>query len=271
MEKIIDNLKKMCYKVCVGGFSMCESEFVVLYSDKKDIYCKTEYFEYNSEKARKAHEEIRKLKKEGCKIIDIEKLSENEVRTLISKMDKEIDFYSYKYSVNINVIIKSDDIYSVFNADGSCNIKGLESSTKEISTLLQNPNNISKLKKIKAINNITDEKDKVTDGYMIPMIAYGDTFSLEEAANIFDLKSIRVELGGIDLCVALDMNDISNFLIRNKFQRASQSKSSSAIEDFKKEKESSYKLYESNFSLIQLIKNKKEKTIEVLRRKKINM
>ena len=244
---------------------MCEEELVVLYEKDNYAYCKYEIFALGSYEAKKAHDNIRKIKQEGCQIINVESMTEEEMDLFLEDIDSDIRFYETMNTININMIIKSSDLFSVFDLVGDCFIDNLESATIEIRKLLKNPDESNGLEKIKQVPYIpTDIQEPVQPGYMIPMIAVGDFFSLEEAKNIFGLNHIETSRDGIHCQFALNPVSTSNLLLMKSAKNAKQSDASEEDkEKFKKEKALMFDKYKANYELVQSYKNTKDQVLGI--------
>lgn len=244
---------------------MCEEELVVLYRKDDYAYCKYETFALGSDEAKKAHNNIRQIKQDGCQIITVENMTEEEMNLFLKRIDSEIRFYEAKNTLGINMIIKSSDLFSVFNLDGDCFIDNLGCATPEIRNLLKNPDESNGLKTIKQVPYITaGVQELIPTGYMIPMIAVGDFFSLEEAENIFGLNSINTSRDGIPCQFALNPDSASNLLLMNSAKNAKKSDASEEDkEKFEKEKKLKFDEYKANYELIQSYKNTKDQVLEI--------
>ena len=247
---------------------MCENELVEIYNINNNIYCKYQTFALGSEEAKKAHKEIKKLQDNGCNIINIEDLSEEEINLLMDKIDAVVDYYATMNYLDVNMIIKSSDLYSVFNVDGSCNIHNLDSATPEIIELLKNPEKVNEFKNIREVPySSANIKEGVQTGYMIPMFAYGDFFSLDEVRNICNVTPIDTQRNGIDFQCCINPTSLNNWLVVNAYKKAKQSDSSEEDKmKFEKEKQSMFDSYKSTYELIQSIKNKKKQIVEIVNR-----
>lgn len=245
---------------------MCEEELVVLYEKDNYAYCKYETFALGSDEAKKAHYNIRKIKQEGCQIINVESITEEEMELFLEKIDSEIRFYEAMNTLDVNMVIKSSDLFSVFNLDGDCFIENLEScAMPEIRKLLRNPDESNGLNKIKQVTYRTAGiQEIIPTGYMIPMIAVGDFFSLEEAENIFGLNSINTSRDGIHCQFALNPVSTSNLLLMKSAKNAKKSDASEEDkEKFEKEKKLMFNEYKANYELIQSYKNTKDQVLEI--------
>lgn len=244
---------------------MCEEELVVLYGKDDYAYCKYETFALGSDEAKKAHDNIRQIKQVGCQIINVENMTEEEMNLFLERINSEIRFYEAMNTIDINMIIKSNDLFSVFNLVGDCSIDNLECATPEIRKLYKNPDELNGLKKIKQVPYITSGvQESIPTGYMIPMIAVGDFFSLEEAENIFGLNSINTSRDGIHCQFALNPVSRSNLLLMKSAKNAKKSDASEEDkEKFEKEKKLMFDEYKANFELIQSSKNTKDQVLEI--------
>lgn len=244
---------------------MCEEELVVLYGKDNYAYCKYETFALGSDEAKKAHDNIRQIKQEGCQIINVENMTEEEMNLFLERIDSEIRFYEAMNTYNINMIIKSSDLFSVFNLVGDCFIDNLECATSEIRKLLINPDDANGLEKIKQVPYIPASiQETISTGYMIPMIAAGDFFSLEEAENIFGLNSINTSRDGIHCQFALNPVSTSNLPLMKSAKNAKKSDASEEDkEKFEKEKNLMFNEYKANYELIQSYKNTKDQILEI--------
>ena len=244
---------------------MCEDELVLLYEKDNYAYCKYETFALGSDEAKKAHDNIRQIKQEGCQIINVESMTEDEMNLFLEKIDSDIRFYEAMNTIDINMIIKSSDLFSVFDLVGDCFIENLESATTEIRKLLKKPDELNGLEKIKEAPYIpADIQEPVQPGYMIPMIAVGDFFSLEEAESIFGLNSIKTSRDGIHCQFALNPVSTSNLLLMRSAKNAKQSDASEEDKaKFEKEKKLMFDEYKANFELIQSYKNTKDQVLGI--------
>lgn len=244
---------------------MCEEELVVLYGKDNYAYCKYETFALGSDEAKKAHDNIRQIKQEGCQIINVESMTEEEMNLFLERIDSEIRFYEAMNTLDINMIIKSSDLFSVFNLVGDCFIDNLECATTEIRKLLKNPDDLNELKKIREVPYVAVEpQEEWPKGYMIPMCAIGDFFSLEEAENIFGLNSIKTSRDGIHCQFALNPVSTSNLLLIKSAKNAKKPDASEEDkENFEKEKKLMFDEYKANYDLIQSYKNTKEQVLEI--------
>ena len=244
---------------------MREEELVVLYGKDNYAYCKYETFALGSDEAKKAHDNIRKIKQEGCQIINVESMTEEEMNLFLERIDSEIRFYEAMNTLDINMIIKSSDLFSVFNLVGDCFIDNLECATTEIRKLLKNPDDLNELKKIREVPYVAVEpQEEWPKGYMIPMRAIGDFFSLEEAENIFGLNSIKTSRDGIHCQFALNPVSTSNLLLIKSAENAKKPDAPEEDkENFEKEKKLMFDEYKANYDLIQSYKNTKEQVLEI--------
>ena len=237
---------------------MCEDELVVLYAKDNCAYCKYEQFALGSEAAKKAHDNIRQIKQDGYQIIDVESMKEEEMNSFLERINFEIEEHESTHVFSINMLIKESDLFSVFNSNGDCfidNIGCLE--TSEIIKLLKNPDDINGLEKIKQVPYIpAGFKEIASPGYMIPMLAIGDFFSLEEAKNIFSLNSINTSRDGIHCQFALNPDSEDNLLfIKSSFNAKKEDASEEDKEKFEKEKKLLFDEYKANYEAIQTLKN----------------
>ncbi len=244
---------------------MCEEELVVLYGRDNYAYCKYQTFALGSEEAKQAHENIRQIQQDGCQIINVENMTEEEMNLFLERINSEIEGYETMNTSDVNMIIKSSDLYSVFNLDGSSFIDNLKCATPEIEKLLKNPEEISGLKKIKQVTYITAGiQEIIPTGYMIPMIATGDFFSLDEAKNIFSLNSINTNRDGIHCQFALNPVSTNNLPLMKSAKNAKQSDASEEDKiKFEKEKQLMFDEYKANYELIQSYKNTKDQVLEI--------
>lgn len=244
---------------------MCDGELVVLYNEDNDVYCKYKTFALGSEEAKKAHEDIRKIQQEGCKIINVENMTEEEMNLFLKRIDLRIKKDSELNNLDVNMIIKSIDLESFFGPDGFCFIDNLKCATSEIEELLKNPEKVSELKVIKEVPYMAaDIRKEVSTGYMIPMLASGDFFSLDEAKNICGLNPISTTRDALHCQFALDSNSKKNLLLINAFRKAKRSDASDEDKmKFKKEEQLMFDEYKANYELIQSYKNTREQVLEI--------
>ena len=244
---------------------MCEEELVVLYNEDNDVYCKYQTFALGSEEAKKAHEDIKKIQQEGCQIINVENMTEEEMNLFLERIDSRIEKYSSFNNLDINMIIKSSDLESFFGPDGFCYIDNLKCATPEIEELLRNPEKVSELKRISEVPYITAGiQEIIPTGYMIPMFAYGDFFSLDEAKNIFSLNSINTTRDGLHCQFAISPISGKNWLLMNAAKKAKQPEASDEDKmKFEKEKRLMFDEYKANYDLIQSYKGTKEQVLEI--------
>lgn len=250
---------------------MCEEELVVLYRKDDCAYCKYETFSLGSKEAKKAHDNIRQVKQDGCQIINVESITKDEMELFLERINLEIEKYEAMNILDINMIISASDLFSFFMDDGFCLIDNLECATPEIKKLLKNPEELSELKKIKQVPYIvpylrgrqilaTDQKT----GYMIPMVATGDFFSLDEAKNIFNLDSIETSRYGLHCLFALDPVSSNNLPLMKSAKNAKQSDASEEDKiKFEKQKQLMLDKYKAISELVQSYKNTKKQVLEI--------
>lgn len=253
---------------------MCE-ELVVLYRKDDYAYCKYETFSLGSKDAKKAHDNIRQIKQDGCQIINVESVTKDEMELFLERINLEIEKYEAMNILDINMIISASDLFNFFMDDGYCLIDNLECATPEIKKLLKDPEELSELKKIKQVPYIVPHLRKIpgvqevlaTDqktGYMIPMIATGDFFSLDEAKNIFNLDSIETSRNELDCLFALDPVSSNNLSLMKSAKNAKQSDASGEDKiKFEKQKQLMLDKYKAISELVQSYKNTKQQVLEI--------
>lgn len=245
---------------------MCEEELVVLYNEDKDVYCKHQTFAFGSEEAKKAHESIQKIRQVGCQIIDVENMTEEEMNIFLEKIDAKIQKYEVMNTLDVNMIIHSRDLDSFFGPDGFCYIENLKCATPEIKELVNNPEKIGELQKIKEVPYIADyipDSWGIT-GYMIPMIAYGDFFSLDEAKNIVSLNPIDTSRDGLHCQFGLNPIYTQNLSFMADAEWANRSNASDEDKKtFELKKQYMFEEYKLNYESIKSYKDTKEQVLEI--------
>lgn len=249
---------------------MCEEVLIVLYNKDKDVYCKYQTFALGSEEAKQAHKNIQKIQLEGYQIINIENMTEEEMNLFLTRIDLEIQKYEAMYTLDVNMIIKSRDLDSFFGPDGFCFIENLKCATPEIKELVNNPEKISELQKIKEVPYLTDDiQERVSTGYMIPMLACGDFFSLDEAKDIVSLNPIDTSRDGLHCQFGLNLFSGNNLLLKNAAKKAKQPDASDEDKiKFEKEKQLMFDEYKANYELIKSYKYTKEQVLEIVKKYK---
>ena len=247
---------------------MSDGELVVLFNEDNDVYCKYYYFALGSEEAKEAHENIQKIKQEGCRIINVENMNEEEIDLFLERINKRIEEYSTLNTIYINMIIKANDLEQFFGPDGFCFVDDLKCSTTDIIKLVNNPDKPMQLKDIREVPYVyVEPQEEWPRGYMIPMVASGNFFSLDEAKDIFSLNSINTTRIGLDCQFALNTNSIKNSMFMKSARRATQTDASDEdIERFEKKKQLLFEEYKANYDLIQSYKDTKEEVLEIYSR-----
>ena len=240
---------------------MVESELVVFFNIGNTYYCKPELFAYGSVEAKNAHDTMKRYLASKKNVVNISTLPDDEIDYLLRKIDSEISFCSVQSCIDLRMIVKKDDIYSLFNADGSCILDNLDCGTKEIIDLLKG--NIKGVNEIKEVPYITSGYDEVMTGYMIPVFAYGGFFTDDEAYQIFSVNSIEHVVDGFNLQFALDPESINNLEIIEAYNKKKNHDLQNIIR-FEVERDSMLENYRKNSKLIEELKRKKEDIIKLV-------